>query len=69
MLDTVSTAGRHWKSASAAPKVVGAFLAGLGKDMTSIAGRSAAGGLGAGFGFTVGRDAGAAFSKKVGLRR
>ena len=59
-LQTVATAYRNWRRVNDAP---GAIVGGL-KSVGKIAGKTA----GAAFGWTVGSDAGSAFSRSIGLR-
>ena len=58
-LQTVATAYRNWRRVNDAP---GAMLGGL-KSVGKIAAKAAGGG----FGWQVGRDAGRAFSRSIGL--
>ena len=59
-LQTVATAYRNWRRVNDAP---GAMLGGL-KSVGKIAAKAA----GSGFGWQVGRDAGRALSRSIGLR-
>ena len=60
LLSRVSRAMRNWRVAAKAPEFIGEGL--------KSAGKIAFGAFGAGFGWTLGRDAGASTSRAVGLR-